>query len=81
MILKIQLKSTRLTTTFNNLLNRIEIAFETNKNFISNASHEFGTPLTAIIGEADVALLKDRTPAEYKEALQKYLTSQKGSIK
>lgn len=63
----------RLTTTFNNLLNRIEIAFETNKNFISNASHEFGTPLTAIIGEADVALLKDRTPAEYKEALQKIL--------
>jgi signal transduction histidine kinase len=64
---------TRLTTTFNNLLNRIEIAFETNKNFISNASHEFGTPLTAIIGEADVALLKDRTPVEYKEALQKIL--------
>ena len=63
----------RLTTTFNNLLNRIEIAFETNKNFISNASHEFGTPLTAIIGEADVALLKDRTPSEYKEALQKIL--------
>jgi signal transduction histidine kinase len=63
----------RLTTTFNNLLNRIEIAFETNKNFISNASHEFGTPLTAIIGEADVTLLKDRTPEEYKEALQKIL--------
>jgi signal transduction histidine kinase len=63
----------RLTTTFNNLLNRIEIAFETNKNFISNASHEFGTPLTAIIGEADVALLKERTAVEYKEALQKIL--------
>jgi signal transduction histidine kinase len=63
----------RLTTTFNNLLNRIEIAFETNKNFISNASHEFGTPLTAIIGEADVTLLKDRTPDEYKETLKKIL--------
>jgi signal transduction histidine kinase len=63
----------RLTTTFNNLLNRIEIAFETNKNFISNASHEFGTPLTTIIGEADVALLKDRTIVEYKETLQKIL--------
>jgi signal transduction histidine kinase len=63
----------RVTTTFNNLLNRIEIAFETNKNFISNASHEFGTPLTAIIGEADVALLKDRTLDEYKETLEKIL--------
>jgi signal transduction histidine kinase len=64
----------KLATTFNNLLNRIEIAIETNKNFISNASHEFGTPLTAIIGEADVALLKDRTPVEYQETLQKILT-------
>ena len=63
----------RLATTFNNLLNRMEIAIETNKNFISNASHEFGTPLTAIIGEADVALLKDRTSVEYQETLQKIL--------
>jgi signal transduction histidine kinase len=63
----------QLATTFNNLLNRIEIAIETNKNFISNASHEFGTPLTAIIGEADVALLKDRTPVEYQETIQKIL--------
>src|SRR6218665_219020 len=62
-----------LTSTFNDLLNRIETAFETQKNFISNASHELGTPLTAIIGEADVALIKERTPAEYQEAMQKVL--------
>lgn len=63
----------KLTTTFNNLLSRIEIAFETNKNFISNASHEFSTPLTSIIGEADVALLKDRSIFEYKDTLQRIL--------
>lgn len=63
----------RLITTFNSLLNRIEIAFETNKNFISNASHEFNTPLTAIIGEADVALMKDRSGAEYRETLQRII--------
>lgn len=62
-----------LTSTFNDLLNRIETAFETQKNFISNASHELGTPLTAIIGEADVTLIKDREPEEYKEALQTIL--------
>lgn len=61
---------TDLINTFNDLLNRIETAFETQKNFISNASHELGTPLTSIIGEADVALLKNRTSEEYQKALQ-----------
>ena len=63
----------KLTATFNNLLSRIEIAFETNKNFISNASHEFGTPLTSIIGEADVALMKEHSIEEYKDSLQRIL--------
>lgn len=62
-----------LSSTFNDLLNRIETAFETQKNFISNASHELGTPLTTIIGEADIALIKDRTPEYYRETLGKIL--------
>ncbi|WP_428665601.1 sensor histidine kinase [Runella sp.] len=62
-----------LTNTFNDLLNRIETAFETQKNFISNASHELSTPLTSIIGEADVSLLKIRTPEDYQQSLQNIL--------
>lgn len=62
-----------LTSTFNDLLNRVETAFETQKNFISNASHELGTPLTAIIGEADVALIRERSTEEYKETLKDIL--------
>lgn len=58
-----------LIVTFNNMLDRLETAFETQNNFISNASHELGTPLTAIIGEADVALTKERLPGEYRESL------------
>jgi signal transduction histidine kinase len=58
-----------LVNTFNDLLSRIETAFETQKNFISNASHELGTPLTAIIGEADVCLMKNRTTDEYRTSL------------
>lgn len=62
-----------LTITFNNMLNRIETVFETQKNFISNASHELNTPLTSIIGEADLCLSKQRTIPEYEKALKSIL--------
>jgi len=58
-----------LKITFNTMLDRLETSFATQNNFISNASHELGTPLTGIIGEADVALSKSRGPEEYRESL------------
>jgi signal transduction histidine kinase len=60
----------KLIITFNHMLDRLETAFETQNNFISNASHELGTPLTAIIGEADVTLNKTRQPEEYQASLK-----------
>ncbi|UXP32200.1 HAMP domain-containing histidine kinase [Reichenbachiella agarivorans] len=62
-----------LTRTFNDMLNRLEASFESQKNFISNASHELNTPLTTIIGEADVALSKMRTSDYYIESLMTIL--------
>lgn len=62
-----------LKYTFNDMLNRIETTFETQKNFISNASHELNTPLTAIIGEADLILSKERSIPEYEKALTNIL--------
>lgn len=58
-----------LKHTFNDMLNRIETSFETQKNFISNASHELNTPLTLIIGEAELTLSKERSVADYEKAL------------
>ena len=62
-----------LTQTFNSLLDRLETSFETQKNFVSNASHELNTPLTSIIGEADIALARERSTEEYKEAIANIL--------
>lgn len=58
-----------LEITFNNMLDRLETSFETQNNFISNASHELSTPLTTIIGEAEVTLAKNRTTEEYVDSL------------
>ncbi|MES2558218.1 MAG: HAMP domain-containing sensor histidine kinase [Bacteroidota bacterium] len=60
----------QLAKTFNNMLDRLEGAFELQKDFVSNASHEFRTPLTSMKGQIQVALLKERSPAEYKKLLQ-----------
>ncbi|MCK7558417.1 HAMP domain-containing histidine kinase [Chitinophaga sedimenti] len=62
-----------LASTFNNMLDRLETAFETQNNFVSNASHEFSTPLTAIIGEAELSLSRERTTEDYKRAIKTIL--------
>jgi signal transduction histidine kinase len=59
-----------LAQTFNQMLDRLEASFELQKDFVSNASHEFRTPLTSIKGQLQVALLKQRTPEEYVSLLQ-----------
>jgi signal transduction histidine kinase len=61
---------TELIITFNNMLDRLETTFETQNNFISNASHELSTPLSAIIGESEVALTKIRNPEDYIDSLK-----------
>lgn len=60
----------QMAVAFNKMLDRIEHSMETQKAFIANASHEIRNPLTAIIGEADVALTKSRSKEEYVETLQ-----------
>jgi signal transduction histidine kinase len=59
-----------LSRTFNNMLNRLEASFALQKDFVSNASHEFRTPLTSMKGQIQVALLKERSPHEYHVLLQ-----------
>ncbi len=63
----------QMAIAFNQLLDRLENSFEAQKAFIRNASHEIRNPLTAILGEAEIALSRKRSQSEYKEALKAIL--------
>lgn len=58
-----------LSLTFNSLLDRLEKSFNAQKMFVSNVSHELRTPLAALTTQLDLALLKERTVAEYEAAI------------
>lgn len=59
-----------LTKTFNDMLDRLETSFEIQANFINNASHELKTPITTIIAETEIMLLKERGTEEYVFSLE-----------
>jgi signal transduction histidine kinase len=55
---------------FNHMLDRIQRSFQIEKNLVANSSHEFRTPLTAIKGQLDVALMKERTNDYYLKLIR-----------
>jgi heavy metal sensor kinase len=60
----------RLARTFNELLDRLEVAHSTQQRFLADASHELRTPLTVLRGEIEVALRRERSGDDYREVLQ-----------
>jgi signal transduction histidine kinase len=59
-----------LNKTFNKMLDRLEASFLMQKNFVSNASHEFITPITAIKAQIEVMLIQERSKEEYINTLK-----------
>jgi signal transduction histidine kinase len=62
-----------MAETFNNLLDRVEQAFQMQKMFVSNVSHELKNPLTAIRAQLDVVLQRERSNETYRNALESVL--------
>lgn len=59
-----------LSSTLNELLNRLQDSFELQRRFISNASHELSTPLTSISSQLEVALQRERDAGAYRAVME-----------
>src|ERR687896_388085 len=60
----------RLARTFDEMIARLDDAFQRQRQFTADASHELRTPLTIIKGQIDVSLQRDREPEAYRQVLQ-----------
>lgn len=54
----------KLADTFNHMLDRISESVKSQKRFISDASHELRSPLTAIIGHSEILVKRGETNPE-----------------
>lgn len=59
-----------LARSFNEMLDRLQNAFDSEKRLIADASHELKTPLSVIKARCDILLQKDRSVEEYTRSLQ-----------
>lgn len=59
----------RLVATLNRLLDRLEKAFSSLKQFTADVSHQLQTPLTVMKGTAEVSLGSTRSASEYQRTL------------
>lgn len=62
------------------MIERIDNAYQSEKAFVRSASHELNNPLTAIQGECEITLLKERSAVEYQIALKRILQETKRII-
>jgi signal transduction histidine kinase len=60
---------TRLAATFDALLDRLATSLRREQRFSAEISHELRTPLAKLQGEAELALRRERTPDQYRQAL------------
>ena len=64
---------TRLSQTWNGMLDRLEGAVKRLSQFTANASHELRTPIALIRATAELTLRRERSPETYREALKHIL--------
>ncbi len=64
---------TTLADSFYRMLERIDSSFRRLSQCTDDMAHELRNPISRLMGETEVALSKDRTPAEYRQVLESNL--------
>jgi signal transduction histidine kinase len=64
----------RLCASFDRMLHRLQSAFERERRFVADASHELRAPLAVLRGEVDLALRRPRDVDEYRRAIESIST-------
>jgi len=64
---------TRLGRTLDGLLERLAASLRHERRFSAEMSHELRTPLAKLMAEAELALRRERSSAEYRETLEAVL--------
>jgi two-component system, OmpR family, heavy metal sensor histidine kinase CusS len=59
-----------LAIAFDQMLERLDDSFTRLSQFSADLAHELRTPIANMLGEAQVALTRDRTAAEYRETIE-----------
>ena len=59
-----------LAIAFDDMLKRLDDSFTRLSQFSADLAHELRTPIANMMGEAQVALTRDRTAAEYRETIE-----------
>lgn len=62
-----------LVDVLNDMLGRIQVAFDAQRRFTADASHELRSPLTAMRGELELSLRRPREPEEYRRVIESTL--------
>jgi len=60
----------RLATLLDTTFQRLDTAFDEQARFTSDAAHELRTPVSIILGQAQLALSKERSTGDYKAAFE-----------
>src|SRR3990172_6682588 len=60
----------RLTATFNDMLARLEAAFDAQRHFLAEAAHELRTPLASLLGNTDLLVRYGDDPERRAPALE-----------